>query len=122
MEKIDRIGQVRKDGKLGVFESAQVDEWLRKRKGKRILVTYEVIEEDSTRLQVAKYQRVVNSIPETLVDFGNHTNAKLVDAELRITSPYAEEDVLPEEMSKKQLSQHIDWCIQWAAENMGLVI
>lgn len=100
-------------------------------KGKNIIITFSPIEEKATAKQLAYYYKVV--IPSILDGFlfqGVRYTQKQIDDLLCNMSPFLESGNLldgiivsrPNKASVSQLNKHIEMCIQFAAENLGVVI
>jgi hypothetical protein len=100
---------------------AELDEFIRLNKGKKGIIEVTTFEEDSTELQKSKFKNVI--IPALIrggEKFGDRYSERMMIEYVIRNCPGVEGEF--EELSKPDLSLLIDWCIQFGAEQLGVII
>lgn len=128
MLKISEAGRVSDAGKL-LMPMDRINEFFRQHKGKRVVARFEVSEPGSTEAQQAYYYNyVVPCVVEALRRQGTRLAEAATDAFLLSLYPCdpLTKDGEPIEraaqMDKSQMSDYLEWLIEFAAENFEVHI
>lgn len=126
-QKISESGIVGKDGRLRM-PMDRVNAWLSEHKGERIVVRFEALGKEQSKLQTAYYYNyvlpcVVVGMRETGVIMSGHDADKwLIEqypGELEIDG---KRPVYGLELSQTQMLDFLDWLKQYAAENLSVYV
>lgn len=91
-------------------------------KGKRIVVTIEVLAGDCTENQKAYYfGYVVPTVQDAMRELGERRNSRQVDLLLRTSYPdWTGKSI--DQFDKREMSDFLQWVQQYAAENLNVYI
>ena len=125
MNRIAESGLIGTDGKLRL-PMDRINEFCNHNVGKRMIVTFEAVEQGSTEAQIGYYNKyILPTIQSALKETGELKTEKQTDEWLRSQCPecYSGCDLLEiRQMDKQQMSAYIDWLKQYAAENLYVYI
>ena len=106
---------------LYISNKAELDEFIRVNKGKKGIIEVTTFEEGSTELQKSKFLKVI--IPALIrgsEKFGDRYSERMMIEYVIRNCPGVEGEF--EDLDKPDLSRLIDWCIQFGAEHLGVII
>jgi len=145
-KELNLTGRINSKGKLEIYSTDELNDWLSKFPGKRIQLSISVYEPGTSVAMRAYYvKKVLPDIREKLREMGEYKSIKQVEFECREISPVCwVEKINPEtgeytwylreivdldagyrdmeDLSNSELVEHLDFLKQYAAENLGLFI
>lgn len=125
MNRIAESGLIGMDGKLRL-PMDRVNEFCARNVMKRVIVTFEAVEQGSTEAQLGYYNKyILPTVQSALKETGELKTEKQTDEWLRqqCAACYSGPDLLEvRQLDKKQMSEFIDWIKQFAAENLYVYI
>lgn len=120
--EIKLTGKVNGQGECRMF-LGELNQWFAQNKGRSIVATFAVLPEEPTEQQKAYYLRyVVPLMQKAIWMTGQRLTEAQTDEFLRSLSPICEKKDTFEELSAEELSEHIEFVKQLAAEEYSLII
>lgn len=146
MRKLSLSGKVNNQGKLGLHGQDELNDFLSKNRGKRVMVTFRAYQPGtSVALRGYYVNKVVPDFQRAFLEHGYHWSLKETEAHLRNISPICWAEHFDAETGKyyselrelvdidrgtyeigdfdnSELLIHLDFLKQYAAENLGVFI
>lgn len=119
--RIQVTGRIDKDGQV-LMPVQEIRNRCALFKGRRIVVTIEVLAGDCTENQKAYYfGYVVPTVQDAMRELGERRNSRQVDLLLRTSYPdWTGKSI--DQFDKREMSDFLQWVQQYAAENLNVYI
>lgn len=122
-------GQISQSGKLMISGKNEMDDFMKKNAGKRVMITIELFELGSTKAQIGFYYgKILRDVRKGFKETGVLMTEKNVDEFLRSKCPITIDESFDngysfqvkeiEDLSKDEMIEFIEWVRRFAAENL----
>ncbi len=119
--RIQVTGRIDKDGQV-LMPVQEIRNRCAQFKGRRIVVTIEVLAGDCTENQKAYYfGYVVPTVQDAMRELGERRNSRQVDLLLRTSYPEWTGKSI-DQFDRREMSDFLQWVQQYAAENLNVYI
>jgi len=134
-DDLNLTGRITDDGKLVIYSQNETNDYLRRHRGKRIMIQFHVMDDRPVRAMIAYYHaKILSDIQAAFFNMGERKRLSAVDEFCREISPVCWSDAMDNsgrwqsrlkgisELSAAEMYQHIEFLKQYAAENFHVFI